>query len=54
MIAFSTSEFQGHAIAGDDADEVGWFSHKDLPSIAFDSHRYFIALYFRNHFNRIN
>ncbi len=47
MIGFSVRDYHGSAIAGDDADDVGWFSHDRLPTIAFDSHRYFIDLYFR-------
>jgi ADP-ribose pyrophosphatase YjhB (NUDIX family) len=48
MIAFSIAKFQGQVVAGDDADDVQWFSHDQLPQIAFDSHRYFIDLYFHN------
>jgi ADP-ribose pyrophosphatase YjhB (NUDIX family) len=54
MVAFSISEFQGQAVAGDDADEAHWFSYKDLPPIAFDSHRFFIDRYFHDFAHRKN
>lgn len=54
MVAFSISHFQGQPVAGDDADAVGWFRHKQLPSIAFDSHRFFIDRYFNDLAQRKN
>lgn len=54
MIAFSISQFHGQPVAGDDADDVGWFSHKQMPSIAFDSHRFFIDRYFNHLAQRKN
>lgn len=54
MIAFSIADYHGQAAAGDDADDVDWFSHDQLPQIAFDSHRYFIDRYFYNRTQLIN
>jgi ADP-ribose pyrophosphatase YjhB (NUDIX family) len=54
MIAFAISTFQGEAMAGDDADDVGWFHHRRLPQIAFDSHRYFIDRCFHDLAQRNN
>jgi ADP-ribose pyrophosphatase YjhB (NUDIX family) len=54
MIAFSISQFQGQPVAGDDADDLDWFSHKQLPSIAFDSHQFFIDRYFHDLAQRKN
>ena len=47
IIAYSICNIKGQAVAGDDADKVLWSPYDQLPSIAFDSHRYFIDLYFR-------
>jgi ADP-ribose pyrophosphatase YjhB (NUDIX family) len=54
MIAFVVSGFRGKAVAGDDADDVGWFDPDRLPAIAFDSHRYFIDRHFHELAGRSN
>jgi len=36
----------GDIIAGDDADEAGFFKRTELPEIAFDTHIRFIRIYF--------
>lgn len=46
MIGYLVRSYNGAPIAGDDADAVGWFAQKDLPEIAFDSHKKFIHLYY--------
>ena len=48
MIAFTICKFTGRAAAGDDADQVLWYDHDRLPSIAFESHQFFIDLCFKN------
>ncbi|MDE2818802.1 MAG: NUDIX domain-containing protein [Chloroflexota bacterium] len=35
VIAYSASILSGEARAGDDADEVGWFSRDSLPTLVF-------------------
>jgi len=45
MTGYLVNEFSGTPVAGDDADEVKWFSIHALPEIAFDSHRHFISIY---------
>lgn len=35
VIAYSASILSGEACAGDDADEVGWFSRDSLPTLVF-------------------
>jgi ADP-ribose pyrophosphatase YjhB (NUDIX family) len=45
MTGYLVNEFSGTPVAGDDADQVKWFSINDLPEIAFDSHRHFISIY---------
>jgi len=46
MTGFLIKSYNGNLIAGDDADDVKWFSHENLPEIAFDSHKKFITLYY--------
>ncbi len=47
MVAYLVLQYRGDPVAGDDAQQVAWFTHTDLPPIAFDSHAFFIQTYFR-------
>ena len=49
MVAYAVEKFSGVPAPGDDAEETRWFSLSELPAIAFDSHRYFIERYLRDH-----
>jgi 8-oxo-dGTP diphosphatase len=49
MVAYAVEKFSGVPVPGDDAELTRWFSPFELPAIAFDSHRYFIDLYLRDH-----
>ncbi len=42
MVGYKVCQFQGTLIAGDDAADVRWFQHQQMPPIAFESHRHFI------------
>lgn len=46
MTGFLVKVFEGNIIAGDDADDVQWFDYKNLPEIAFTSHKNFIKIYY--------
>ena len=46
IVGYVVTHFSGSAEAGDDASAVGFFNQKDLPEIAFESHRSFIRLYY--------
>ena len=35
IIVYSAQIISGNAIAGDDADQIGWFERSDLPPLAF-------------------
>lgn len=51
MTGFLIKVFEGNLAAGDDADAVGWFDYKELPEIAFDSHKNFIKIYYTAYAN---
>ncbi|RJP84103.1 MAG: NUDIX hydrolase [Desulfobacteraceae bacterium] len=51
VTGFLVTSFSGGLIAGDDADEAGWFAADNLPEIAFDSHRKFIRIYYTAYAN---
>ena len=42
LVAYYTNTFTGKPKPGDDSVDVKFFSHKNLPEIAFSSHRKFI------------
>ncbi|MFW6052459.1 MAG: NUDIX domain-containing protein [Desulfosalsimonas sp.] len=46
MMGFLVRSYSGTPVAGDDAEEVGWFDPDRLPEIAFASHRSFIRIYY--------
>lgn len=46
MTGYLVRSYSGNIYAGDDADAVDWFDYRDLPEIAFDSHKQFILLYY--------
>ncbi|MCF8025868.1 MAG: NUDIX hydrolase [Desulfobacteraceae bacterium] len=46
MIGFLVRNFSGTPMAGDDAEEFGWFDPDRLPEIAFASHSAFIRIYY--------
>jgi 8-oxo-dGTP diphosphatase len=48
MIAYLVRQYDGHLVAGDDAQEADWFSNEHLPAIAFDSHAFFIRQYYQS------
>lgn len=48
MISYSVTDFSGQLTPGDDASQARWFALSKLPVIAFDSHHYFIRLFFKN------
>ena len=47
MVGYLICDHRGRLVAGDDASDVRWFSFDELPPIAFDSHRRFVAQYLR-------
>jgi len=46
MTGFLIKSYEGIPIAGDDAEDVNWFSLEELPEVAFDSHKRFIHIYY--------
>ena len=42
MVGYLCSQAGGEPNAGDDAEEVRWFSFQEIPPIAFSSHTHFI------------
>ena len=46
VICFLVRRYNGCLIPGDDAAKVEWFEYGQLPTIAFDSHRFFIDQFF--------
>ena len=46
LVCFLVKEFHGKLIAGDDADDAGFFHPEALPELAFNTHRKFIHHYY--------
>ena len=46
LIGYLVTCFSGSAMAGDDASDVNFFDHDNLPDIAFESHQSFIRVYY--------
>ncbi len=46
MIGYLVRTYEGTPRAGDDASALAFFPEKELPEIAFDSHRRFVRLYY--------
>lgn len=42
LVGYLVNEYSGSMIAGDDASDIAFFSHYNLPEIAFESHMKFI------------
>lgn len=47
VVGFAVRHLAGRPVAGDDAQDIGWFEASGLPDIAFDSHRQFIKAFFQ-------
>lgn len=45
MVGYLIRHFQGALTAGDDAADARWFDRESLPPVAFESHSYFIKIY---------
>lgn len=45
LLVFEATEFWGQPRAGDDLDQIGWFSATDLPPLAFEHDREIITAY---------
>jgi ADP-ribose pyrophosphatase YjhB (NUDIX family) len=52
VTGFLVRSWSGSLVAGDDAEDTGWFSADALPEIAFDSHLKFIRHYYTAYANR--
>ena len=48
IVGYLVTNFEGEIKAGDDASDIDFFFYENLPEIAFKSHRYFTALFFKS------
>ncbi len=46
MVGYLVKSYSGTLIAGDDANDAGYFHYNELPAIAFESHASFIRMYY--------
>ena len=46
MAGYLVKQYSGTLKAGDDASDVAFFHHGDMPEIAFESHRKFVRIYY--------
>ena len=46
MMGYLVRNYEGDLIAGDDADDVGFFHPDSFPEIAFESHKRFVRIYY--------
>ncbi len=46
MVGYLVRSYSGSLRPGDDAETAEWFRHRDLPEVAFESHRKFISEYY--------
>uniref|UniRef100_A0A7C4RN76 NUDIX hydrolase n=1 Tax=Desulfatirhabdium butyrativorans TaxID=340467 RepID=A0A7C4RN76_9BACT len=42
LVGYLVTRYEGIPVPGDDASEIGFFAHAELPEIAFDNHLRFI------------
>ena len=49
MVGYLIRQYTGTLIAGDDAEDAGYYHYDELPEIAFDSHERFIRMYFASY-----
>lgn len=47
LICYLVTQYSGELVAGDDAEDIGYFDPNQLPEIAFESHARFINDYYR-------
>lgn len=49
MVGFLVKQYTGIPIPGDDASDLAYFDPTRLPPVAFQSHRYFIQIFYATH-----
>jgi len=49
MVGYLIRQYTGTLIAGDDAEDAGYYHYDELPEIAFESHERFIRMYFASY-----
>jgi ADP-ribose pyrophosphatase YjhB (NUDIX family) len=46
IVGYLVESYSGFLNAGYDASDVAWFHYKEIPEIAFESHKNFIRMYY--------